>query len=426
MKIKELHLQNFRGFEDVTIQFPESNVCVFIGANGSGKSSVLDAVFIMLEGSFRQSDSLFDSRSNLHKDDVQIGFEKAKYGLKLEFDKEVFDLKADQTYNYSNSSISLASNKKEFIDKVQQSQHSPLFQKYSAKRFVLGKQQAINFAKEIDKRNILIHQFFIETKNFDEFIIWFKDLEDAENAEKIAKKDFKINNTLLNFIRKASNIFLTEFNENTFNNLKVFREKTTIETEVNGKSETTLMIDKNGVPFKLQQLSDGEKLILMTVCDIARKLILLNPKLDNPLQGEGVILIDEIELHLHPQWQRNVIPALQKTFPNIQFIITTHSPQVLSNIDKSEIRILKDWQVYEPSCETLGSDTNYILESIMETDKSPAEEELREVFKLINDKKFVEAEMVANKLVADKKISVNNLVFHRIESFKERMAILNK
>lgn len=401
MKIKELHLQNFRGFEDVTIQFPETNVCVFIGANGSGKSSVLDGIFIMLDGQLSKPDQDFDSRSNLQKDDVQIGFEKAEYKIKIETDKEVFDLEATQTYNYSNSAISLLSKLNGFKEKVQKLKSSPLFQKYSSKRFLLGKQQAINYAKEIDKRNILIHQFFIETKNFDEFITWFKDLEDSENAEKIAKKDFNLNNPLLYFIRQAINVFLTEFNEKKFNNLKVFREETTIATEVNGKSETTLTIEKNGLPFKLQQLSEGEKLILMTVCDIARKIILLNPQLNDPLNGDGIILIDEIELHLHPQWQRNVIPALRKTFPNIQFIITTHSPQVLSNIDNNEVVLLQNGKAFQNFANNFGQDSNTILTDFFDTSERPDEikSELEKLFKLIELEENEEAINLLKKLI---------------------------
>ena len=65
----------------------------------------------------------------------------------------------------------------------------------------------------------------------------------------------------------------------------------------------------------------------------SRRLSIANPLLDNPLLGEGVVLIDEIELHMHPSWQRNVLKQLRETFPNIQFIITTHSPIVLSEVN---------------------------------------------------------------------------------------------
>ena len=83
-----------------------------------------------------------------------------------------------------------------------------------------------------------------------------------------------------------------------------------------------------------------KKSLLALVGDIARRLILANPSLENPLYGEGIVLIDEIELHLHPKWQREVINKLREVFPNIQFILTTHSPQVISEISRECLHIL--------------------------------------------------------------------------------------
>lgn len=66
--------------------------------------------------------------------------------------------------------------------------------------------------------------------------------------------------------------------------------------------------------------------------DLVRRLAIANPALSNPLKGAAIVLIDEIDLHLHPQWQRAVIPRLEKTFPHCQFIVSTHSPQVISEV----------------------------------------------------------------------------------------------
>ena len=66
---------------------------------------------------------------------------------------------------------------------------------------------------------------------------------------------------------------------------------------------------------------------------LARRMALANPGRENPLEGTGVVLIDELELHMHTSWQRKVLGVLKETFPNIQFIITTHSPQILGELD---------------------------------------------------------------------------------------------
>lgn len=69
--------------------------------------------------------------------------------------------------------------------------------------------------------------------------------------------------------------------------------------------------------------------------DLARRIAIANPYRENPMEGEGIVLIDEIELHMHPSWQRRILGVLKQLFPNVQFIITTHSPQVLGSVDNS-------------------------------------------------------------------------------------------
>jgi predicted ATP-binding protein involved in virulence len=125
------------------------------------------------------------------------------------------------------------------------------------------------------------------------------------------------------------------------------------------------VIEKGGEKLKIDQLSDGEKMLLLVVSDLARRLSIANPGMEDSLQGNGVVLIDEVDLHLHPQWQREVIPALGKTFPNCQFITTTHSPQVLSNVEKENILILEDYRIVENTPFTYGRDSNSILYDLM-------------------------------------------------------------
>jgi len=101
-----------------------------------------------------------------------------------------------------------------------------------------------------------------------------------------------------------------------------------------------MRIRKNGFSLNVSQLSDGEKIYMALVGDLCRRLTLANPTLDDPLQGEGIVLIDELDLHLHPQWQTEIATKLCETFPNIQFIVTTHSPLVITNVQSSQLRIL--------------------------------------------------------------------------------------
>ncbi len=96
-----------------------------------------------------------------------------------------------------------------------------------------------------------------------------------------------------------------------------------------------MLVEKNGELLSLNQLSDGEKNMIAMIGDIARRLSMANPNLPNPLEGDGIVMIDEVDLHLHPKWQQKILISLEEAFPNVQFIVTTHSPQVLTTV-KSE------------------------------------------------------------------------------------------
>ena len=123
-----------------------------------------------------------------------------------------------------------------------------------------------------------------------------------------------------------------------------------------------LTMKKNGVKLKLNQLSDGEKCYISLACDIARRLAIANPGAD-PLKGKGIILIDEVDLHLHPKWQQNVVSRLVATFPGCQFFITTHSPIVASDV-AGKVFGIKDGTVMPQR--TFGKLSSSILSSVFD------------------------------------------------------------
>ena len=108
-----------------------------------------------------------------------------------------------------------------------------------------------------------------------------------------------------------------------------------------GEGRPRLWIDCGETPIPVRQLSDGERGVLALVLDLTRRLAQANPELDAPtLEAEAVVLIDEIDLHLHPRWQRQIVHNLTSAFPRCQFIATTHSPQVIGEVDPDRIQII--------------------------------------------------------------------------------------
>lgn len=130
---------------------------------------------------------------------------------------------------------------------------------------------------------------------------------------------------------------------------------------------------KDGQAQVLGNLSDGQRIMLTMVGDMARRIIQLNPQLGPSALTEtrGVVLIDELDLHLHPRWQRHIIQDLKRTFPSIQFIATTHSPQLVGQAAPDEIILLDD-QGDRVVHQSFGMDSNWILKHIMLTsDRDP-------------------------------------------------------
>lgn len=109
------------------------------------------------------------------------------------------------------------------------------------------------------------------------------------------------------------------------------------------------------------------------VGDLARRLVIANPGASNPLIGNGIVFIDEIDLHLHPKWQKTVLGNFRKTFPNIQFICTTHSSLVLNHLTKESIFLLEDGictplKNKYPDFNSYGADVEDILTLVQGTE----------------------------------------------------------
>lgn len=112
------------------------------------------------------------------------------------------------------------------------------------------------------------------------------------------------------------------------------------------KREELVLTLKGKEPQPFNLLSDGQRCVLAVVADIAQKAARLNPQFGEAVlrETDGVVLIDELDLHLHPKWQRSLIEDLRRTFPKIQFICTTHSPFLIQSLRSSEELIMLDGQ----------------------------------------------------------------------------------
>lgn len=240
--------------------------------------------------------------------------------------------------------------------------------------------------------------------DFRRFFEWFREREDSENETgisdtalaEISEKfgtDSDVWKTLANLKASSRDRQLTAVRSAIaafmpgFTNLRVQR-----------KPRLHMAIDKDGVTLNVAQLSQGEKSMMALVGDIARRLAMMNQSLDNPLHGDGIVLIDEVDLHLHPRWQRSLIRQLSETFPNCQFVLTTHSPLVISDAKDVLVYVLNDGEIHEHNG-LYGLDANQVLLEVMDTDirNSDVQKRLNQLMECLQDGELKKAK----KLFAD-------------------------
>jgi predicted ATP-binding protein involved in virulence len=240
------------------------------------------------------------------------------------------------------------------------------------------------------------------------FFSWFREMEDLENEQSRFRDEAA--NPQLQSVRTAIESFFPGYSS-----LRIRRQFPL-------SSRPILTLEKGGVLLPFDSLSEGERNSIAMVADIARRLALLGSNgtatnggaQGDPLAREGTILIDEIEQHLHPGWQRHLMRELPKTFPGLQFIVTTQSPVIVSEIGAENLRVLKDFALVE-SHHHHGRDANAVLEETFETSSRPDEvkADLDELATLIDDRRLEEAEALLRSLETQLGESDPDIVYYR-------------
>jgi len=204
---------------------------------------------------------------------------------------------------------------------------------------------------------------FSATANYDAFFRWFREREDLENEARV--QDGASTDPRLDAVRRAVESVIPGFHK-----LRIRRPRDTPD-EHHALRRPTLTVEKAGQVFGFGQLSEGERNLIALVADIARRMSIARPGLDASLSSDGVVLIDEVDLHLHPKWQVDVLPRLLEIFPNLQFIVTTHSPLVLTGVASDRIRMFENFAVVQPAHPVEGRDAGAILAEVFGTEPLP-------------------------------------------------------
>lgn len=439
LRVADIHLENYKGFESLIMDFSlKKNSTVLVGNNGCGKSTILDAIQKGLTHLSSRLSTRSHNGDGIEKHELKKGQSYASIAINYDYMGILFPMiiattepgyedKAKSNY----SGINDLGNIFKTAHSINPNVSFPLIAMYTVERANDVSTRDIENSEEIKEAQIwdkfkAYNKSLTGKADFKLFFRWFKELIEIENSDnaditalraEIRAKEKDLDNPLLKaLLAENKNSETTKkLLEDHQNSLKVLKEKLNNYYSVNSKTLHTiedaiysflpgfsnlklqrapldLTVDKDNVSLSVLQLSQGEKSILALIADIARRLALLNSMSVNPLDGSGIVLIDEIDLHLHPSWQQNIIPRLEKTFKNIQFIVTTHSPQVCHTIDSQNIWLLKNGQKFKAPKGVRGAISSWVLENLFEVAQRPPEDKytklLQEYKNLVFSEKY--------------------------------------
>ncbi len=378
MVITKLELKNFRGFTDYKLELNEK-LTVIIGSNGTGKTTILDAIALQLNhfiGRIRSNNSAFKIEYGFNEDDINFFSTKAEIAITFSFNGNNIEHKLSKSAIEDHSAFDgseLENYLNNYKKSVDDKSNIPVIIYFNDdKDFTTSIALQPEYLKKL---SIHIPQIdaYINACNkliysFNEFAIWWRIEEDKENETRL-RSDGSYRHKELETSRMALNKFLKLLKSENFDSLFISRsnpdKRVPPKQFFKIKSEGEFFISKDGEYIKMSQLSKGEKYLVLLVHDIARRLVIANPTNTDILnKGAGVVLIDEIDQHLHPTWQKTVVNALRQTFPGLQFILTTHSPFVVQSLDNSELFSLDSVTDLEPYEHTI----NNVITEIMHVD----------------------------------------------------------
>jgi len=332
MKIQRLEITNYKVIQNLKFDCG-TRMNVFVGTNGSGKSTVLQAIKTQMSWFNSRMRSKNGRGTILYDSDITLGENLCMLNFIIDSEDSEYihgRLYKQKTTNRVHT-MDGKSNMKEIAeltdnivneyDKNKMSCRLPVVAHYGVNRTVTDAPARLHKNHALEP--IMVYDKALEGNvNFRSFFEWYREREDLEN-EKYRETGILTKDKQLNAIRIAFKKVLPDYGE--------FKVK---------RNPRRFVMQKNGKEFNFNQLSDGERCYLTLIGDMARKLAMANPAMKNPLEGEGIFLIDEIDLHLHPQWQQDILKNITDIFPNSQFFITTHSPFVASAIKSNENDVL--------------------------------------------------------------------------------------
>lgn len=412
MRLTKLHIENFKGFETLDVDF-HPNFNIVVGINGTGKSSLLEASKIAIGSLFLELDKIKDKISSpsilaenvrLHNLETQYptiiqAFAEidselctSKDSCSIEW-KRVLEKHRGKTTKIQAREMSRISDNLQKIIRRNEDKPLPLIAYYSTDRFKKEKKDVGVTAKGSRLRGY--YNALDQLTNIKFFLELFK----TETLYELQHQEKSIQ---LEVVKRAVEECIEDCQ-------KIYYDVSYDKLLIDVKSANEL------IPFF--SLSDGVRTTLSLVMEIAFRCYLLNPYLglDAAKQTEGVVLIDEIDLHLHPTWQKKIVADLRRAFPNLQFIVTTHAPLVIGSLKEGALFNISENKLYQFQNQ-FGRDANAILK---EMDTEPMDDELQNdidnYFILIENEKGKSQEAISLRQKLESKLGEDHAELQRAD-----------
>jgi len=382
MKISHITIENFRAIKKLDLPL-DPQLTVLVGNNAAGKTTILDAIAVGLGAilthlpsvsglKFCDNDIRQESVTELK--DGQVPQQAPYTRVTLESVEDIIwdmtkkrdltkrtqqaippDKKLDQLHDFLEN----------IINDIQDGKptHLSVIAYYGTDRAVLSSSLQRDFNKNFNRFKAL-EDALVATQRFQTMLEWFAFQEDIERREQTKQRDFEYRLPVLESVRQAL-VQMMPGCSNPRTLINPLRLIVTFEYQ-SGPQEI----------LSLNQLSDGYRTTLALVMDLARRMAQANPHFHDQAiqQSEAIVLIDEVDLHLHPIWQQQVLVDLMATFPKAQFIVTTHSEKVLTTIKPEHIVLLtrqKDNIIAEQATSSYGAESGRLLVEIMGVNERP-------------------------------------------------------
>ena len=385
MNLKSIKIKNYRCFKDVEIDF-DNRVTLVVGKNGAGKTAILDAVAVSV-GTFLLGIDGGVGRSIL-KDDARYEF----YDLEGTIDSQhqfpveiesIGDCRKEENVKWVRSlnsengkttikdAVELTSIAKKVQQQIMKGYKTlilPLISYYGTGRLYAQKKEKRNIKSLTEFRRQVGYVDCMAAESNEKLMLnWFQ-TQTLKSLQKQQKTGVLEPPILLKTVEKAICRCYERISGSKNASISFDLDTHRLMLEF----ETT---EGDAQKFAMDEMSDGYKNTLSMIGDIAYRMAVLNPMLGEQVleRTPGIVLIDEIDLHLHPQWQQTILSDLQSIFPKIQFIVSSHAPAVINSISREKIRILDNGKIYMPSAQTYGRDANSILREVMQVSERPVD-----------------------------------------------------